>query len=126
VHDLITKSLEEQGKTLMLKLLDWLFNLLAAIAVFLMGAALLSRFLETPPWVAGVALCIVAIGLYLGNVILIRSYILNRAPALAHDHAWELTAATEIVPKWVSFLGLLSFPALIAAGIWFFAWYWPK
>lgn len=96
----------------MLKLLNWLLNAAIGVVVFLMGAALLNKLLETPPWVAGIALCVVGVVLYLSNVVLIRSYISKRAPELANDEMWELTDGTGIVPKWVSFLGLLSFPHL--------------
>jgi nucleoside-specific outer membrane channel protein Tsx len=68
----------------------------------------------------------VGVGLYLSNVLLIRSYVIKRAPELANDLTLEMTAGTGIVPKWVSFFGLLTVPAFIAAGIWFFEWYWPK
>lgn len=108
----------------LLKVLEWLLKLAIAVVAFLMVAALTKESLGTPPWVAGIALCVVGVALYLGNIALIRSYISKRAPEFANDEMWELTAGTGIVPKWVSFLGLLSFPAFIAAGIWFFEWYW--
>ncbi len=110
----------------MLKLMNWLLNAAIAVAVFLMVAALFNEYTGAPPWVAGVVLCAVGVGLYLGNVLLIRFYIIKRSPELANDEIWEMTAGTGIVPKWVSFLGLLAIPAFIAAGIWFFEWYWPK
>lgn len=110
----------------MFKLMNWLLNAVIAIVVFLMAAALFNKFIGAPPWVAGVVLCVAGVGLYLGNVLLVRSYVIKLAPGLANDEMWEITAGTGIVPKWVSFLGLLSYPAFISAGIWFFEWYWPK
>ena len=110
----------------MFKLMNWLLNAAIAVSVFLMVAALFNKYTGAPPWVAGVVLCVAGVGLYLGNVLLIRSYVIKRSPELANDEMWEMTAGTGIVPKWVSFLGLLAIPAFIAAGIWFFEWYWPK
>jgi hypothetical protein len=110
----------------MFKLMNWLFNTAVAVAVFLMVAALFNKYTGAPPWVAGVVLCIGGVGLYMGNVLPIRSYVIKRSPELANDEMWEMTVGTGIVPKWVSFLGLLAIPAFIAAGIWFFKWYWPK
>jgi len=113
------------GGNAMFKLINSLLNTTIAIAVFLMAAALFNKYTGAQPWVAGVVLCVAGVGLYLGNVLLIRSYIIKRAPGFANDRMWEMTAGTGIVPKWVSFLGLLAIPAFIAAGIWFFKWYWP-
>lgn len=110
----------------MFRLMHWLLNAAIATTVFLMAAALFTKYTGAPPWVTGVVLCVTGVGLYLGNVQLIRSYIIKRAPELANDEMWEMTAGMGIVPKSVSFLGLLAIPALIAAGIWFFEWYWPK
>ena len=110
----------------MFKLVNWLLNAAIAVVVFLVLAALFNKYTGLPPWVAGVVLCILGVVLYFGNVLLIRSYVIKRSPEFANDAMWEMTAGTGIVPKWVSFLGLLAYPAFIAAGIWFFTWYWPK
>jgi hypothetical protein len=101
-------------------------KLTVAVTAFLMTASLITKYVGTPPWVAGVVLCAMGAGLYLGNALLIRSYIIRRAPEFANDEMWELTAGLGIVPRWVSFLGLLAIPAFIAAGVWFFLYYWPK
>ncbi len=110
----------------MWKLMNWLLNTAIAVFLFLMIAALLNEYIGAQPWVSGVILCIIGVGLYFGNVLLIRSYVIKRSPNLASDEMWEMTSRTGIVPKWISFLGLLAIPAFIAAGIWFFEWYWPN
>jgi hypothetical protein len=107
----------------MFKLMDGLLNTVIAVIGFLMVAALFNKYTGAPPWVAGFLLCVVGVGLYLGNVLLIRSYLMKRTPELANDEMWEKTVGAGIVPRWVSFLGLLAIPAFIAAGIWFFAWF---
>lgn len=99
----------------MLRLLNRLLNAAIGVAVFLMGAALLNKYSGNHPWVPGVVLCFAGVVLYLGNAFLIRSYITKRAPEFADDENWEITAGTGIVPRWVSFLGLLCIPAFIAA-----------
>lgn len=108
----------------MFKILTWLLNAAIAVALFLMGAALFNKYAGTPPWAAGVFLFIIGVALYLGNIFLIRSYVTRKAPEFANDEMWEMTAGLGIVPKWVSFLGLLAIPVFIAAVIWFFQWYW--
>lgn len=107
----------------LLTVMSRLFNAAAAAIVFLMAAALFKECTGTPPWLAGVVLCIAGVSLYVGNVVLIRYYVIKRAPELANEGLWEVTAGTGVVPKWVSFLGLLAIPAFIAAGIWFLKWY---
>lgn len=108
----------------MFNILNWLLNAAIAVTVFLMGAALFNKYAGTPPWAAGVLLVIIGVAFYLGSIFLIRSYVTRKAPEFANDEMWELTAGLGIVPKWVSFLGILAIPAFIAAGIWFFQWYW--
>lgn len=108
----------------MLTLFNWLFNGLIAVIVFLLGASLFHNYAGTPPWIAGILLFIIGLALYIGNILLIRYYITKRAPKFANDEMWEMTAGKSIVPKWVSFLGLLAFPAFVATIIWFVKWYW--
>lgn len=110
----------------MFKLVNWLLNATIAVVVLLVLAMLFNKYTGLPPWVAGVVLCILGVVLYFGNVLLIRSYVNKRSHELENNAMWEMTAGTGIVPKWVSFLGLLAYPAFIAAVIWFFTWYWPK
>ena len=59
--------------------------------------------------------------LYVVNSLLIGWYIKRRASDLASNadvgsgmQAWELTAGTGVVPKWVSWLGLLSLGFFLA------------
>lgn len=49
------------------------------------------------------------------------SYIKKRAPEFANDEMWEFTAGMGVVPKWVSYIGLLAISALIAAVL---PWIW--
>jgi len=64
----------------------------------------------------------IAVVLYLVNITLIQLFIKKRAPDFASGdevipgvQAWELTAGLGIVPKCVSWIGLLAISALITA-----------
>lgn len=74
----------------------------------------------------GIVLIVVALILYVGNVLLIKWFIERRAPGLldidlalpkprdGEPYLWERTAGTGIVPRWVSVLGLASIPLGLA------------
>ena len=74
---------------------------------------------------ASVALGVVC---YIVNIILIHHYIAKRTPELldieeevAGKKAWEFTAGLGIVPRWVSYIGLVSiscFMAAVALALW--------
>jgi hypothetical protein len=79
------------------------------------------KMLILPYW-AYFALCFCfGAVLYVVNSVLIKWYIERRTPDLAsHEEvgfdleAWELTAGTGVVPKWVSWLGLLGLGFFLA------------
>ena len=50
-----------------------------------MAAAIFNKYTDAEPWVAGVLLAGLGIGLYLTNVYLIRSYVAHRATKFAND-----------------------------------------
>lgn len=108
----------------MLRVLNWLLNGAIATAAFLMVGSLLNRWISGPAWLSSVALCLLSLALYVANGLLIGRYIQNRAPEYANVHDWERTAGTDGVPRWVSLLGLLALPSLLAAAIWTISWYW--
>lgn len=72
------------------------------------------------------AFSITGIGLvmYFANIVLIRLFILRRAPSTLIDDTWEQTAGIGVVPKWVSILGLIGMgfipSGLLAALLLFF------
>ena len=61
---------------------------------------------------------------YIVNILLIRHFIYKRIPEVLNiqeklpngSFAWEYTASTGTVPKWVSLIGLIGF-GLFALGI---------
>lgn len=100
--------------------------LLAALFLAITFGFLVTRVLEWPLWSSSVLLVILSLVLYLASNFLIVHYIRSRAPDMATNgsseiqgledvQVWELTAGLGIVPKWVSFLGLLPFSCIIAA-----------
>ncbi len=120
----------------MLTLLNRLLNFSIAVIAFLMFTSLTTKYLGFPAWSGGIILIVIGIFLYFTNIFLIKHYIDKEVPGLldidlnlpkpekGQEYLWEKTAGTGIVPKWVSFLGLLSFPSIVAALIWFATWYW--
>ena len=95
------------------------------VMVLTFGAAIftmwLSRTLGWPYWTY-FALC-AAFGLlcYVVSVGLIGLFIEKRAPEMATNEEfmpgtqkWETTVGTGVVPKWVSWIGLLSFGFILA------------
>src|SRR3989339_879141 len=73
-------------------------------------------------WQVSIGLLILAVFLYVLNISLIRYFIRKRASDFASSEEgvpgiqkWEVTAGLGIVPKWVSFIGLLFVSALITA-----------
>jgi hypothetical protein len=91
------------------------FRILVVTIVFASVAMSLSGAFGIQKWVMSLCLLVLAIGLYLLNITLIRYFIKKRSPEFANDQMWEFTAGTGIVPKWVSALGLISIAAAIAA-----------
>jgi hypothetical protein len=96
-----------------------IFCFLTFVAAWL--AMMTVRMLTLPYWAYFVVCLFYGAVLYIVNSVLINWYIERRAPNLAsHDdvgfglEAWELTAGTGVVPRWVSWLGLLSLGFFLA------------
>lgn len=74
----------------------------------------------------GIGLLALGLALYFGNVFLIKWFLDRRAPGMldldaklgkpppGESYLWERTAGTGLVPGWVSFIGLMSIPAVLA------------
>lgn len=81
----------------------------------------ITRVFQWPYWAYHVLVVSVGIVLYLASNFLMAGYIRKRAPEFASKEEafpgvqkWELTAGIGIVPKWVSFLGLISVAFFLA------------
>lgn len=94
------------------------------IGVLLFGALAMNlvREFSLERWVVTIILIVFSAVLYIANVLLIKYYIQKNAPEFSgHDEIlpglqeWEITAGTGMVPKWVSWLGLLAISAILAA-----------
>lgn len=95
---------------------------LLGVFVLAVAAMRITRYFELEKWQVSVGLLVLAVVLYLVNITLIQLYIKKRASDFASSdevmpgvQAWELTAGLGIVPKWVSWIGLLAISALITA-----------
>jgi len=80
-----------------------------------MGFLLLLLYFATPivvvlfngtTYTFGFSLSGVGLILHILSTVPIRRYITKRAPQMANDSMWELTAGMGIVPRWVSEMGL--------------------
>jgi hypothetical protein len=87
------------------------------------------RALKWPDWSFHVLVLSIGIMLYLANNMLIWAYIRKNAPDFASKdecmpdiQKWELTVGTGIVPKWVSFIGIISIAFFLASPFDLLAW----
>ncbi|NLJ61637.1 MAG: hypothetical protein GX338_11910 [Firmicutes bacterium] len=82
----------------------------------------IAKYFGLHKWQVHVGLLVIAAVSYITNVLLMKYYIEKRAPwAASHEEVfpgiqmWELTAGLDIVPRWVSFIGVLVISAVITA-----------
>lgn len=82
----------------------------------------ITRYFGLEKWQVSLGFVFFAIVLYCTNVFLIRHFIKKQTPdfnsteeVIPGIQNWEITAGLGIVPKWVSFIGLLSISSLITA-----------
>ena len=92
---------------------------LAPVIGFALGSLLLLS--GAPFWLYYVVLPLLALICYTSSCLLTRYFIRKRAPEFASTEEvfrnlqmWEFTAGLAIVPKWVSFVGLMSISCLLA------------
>lgn len=93
------------------------------------GGLSIVRTLGWPYWAYHALVISVGVVLYLVNNFLIVGFIRKRAPEFASSEEslpglqkWELTAGTGVVPKWVSFIGLVSIAFFLASPFELVAW----
>jgi len=98
-----------------------LLNILLMAAAVGVAVKWLLVYVGAPSWSYFVVLPVLGVLFYVLNCLLIRYYIQQRAPEFASDQPvadgvqkWELTAGLGIVPKWVSFIGLLAIACFLA------------
>jgi len=95
-----------------------IINLLFLGVLFFIGAKHFTMKTETEPWIAGLILCLMGVGFYFLNAFLIQHYIKKEMPDSLDDGSWEMTAGLGIVPKWVSYIGLLAIPVFFGGLLW--------
>lgn len=99
------------------------FILMCALTFGAASAALsIVRTLQWPYWTYHVLVISIGAAMYLANNFLIVGFIRRRAPEFASTEEaplgvqkWELTAGTGAVPKWVSFIGIVSMAFFLAS-----------
>lgn len=102
--------------------------------IFLVGtfcaswvALSIERQLGAPNWAFYAIALITGLVLYATGAILTQSYISKRVgfdsgTAFGDTQAWELTAGTGVVPKWVSWIGIFGMCFLLAIPFQLVAW----
>jgi len=81
------------------------------------------RVFALPYWSYHVFVLIFGFFLYVMDALLMKYYIEKNAPEFASDEEfypggpqkWELTAGLGIVPKWVSFIGIVGIGFMLAS-----------
>ena len=96
------------------KFLHWVIKVAIAVVVFLSAAEFITQYANTERSLSGIVLCFTGLGLYIGSVVLSRSYSINRTLAEASNDS-KVGASPE--SQWVSFVGLLGISALVASEI---------
>jgi hypothetical protein len=96
------------------KFLNWVIIATLTVVVFLSVAELITQSTNTERWIPGIILCFMGLGLYLGSVLLSRSYSINRTLATASLDS-KVKARPE--PQWIHFIGLLGISAMVASEI---------
>jgi len=94
-----------------------MWRLIGSIVVASVVAMNIMRATGADRWMVSVGLLGIGVALYLLNMVLIRKYILDRAPDFANDEDWELTAGLGIVPHWVSWIGIIGFALIVTAAL---------
>lgn len=99
-----------------------LWNLFQHTAIIIIVAYYLRKQYGVSSWWLIAAVLVLGIASYLINVLLIKHYIAKRAPEMDSTEevalgiqTWELTAGLGIVPKWASYVGLVSYSCFTAA-----------
>ena len=102
-------------------MLNTLLNVLLLAAAIGVAVEYVIISMGFPSWPYFACLLEIAGSTYVGNCVLIRYYIKKRAPEFASEEEvmpgiqkWELTAGVGIVPKWVSWTGLIAVASLLA------------
>ncbi len=114
----IIATLLRHGLTRVIGIFLDTFLLATAIGVTVNYALVSMGF---PSWAYYACLLTIAGSTYVGNSLLIHYYIKKLAPEFASKEEampgmqkWELTAGVGIVPKWVSWIGLIAVASLLA------------
>jgi len=91
------------------------FYLVAATLIAGSLSLFITRALDWPYWSYFAVCCALGLVTYVVSVLVMGSYVERRAPEFANRdeilpgiQSWELTAGTGVVPKWVSYIGILS------------------
>ena len=105
----------------------FLSNMLASIFIKVTGLTF---------WWGGGFLAVLGALLYLTSKVLMIYFLKKNAPRVlefdlaygkpmpAGEYLWEKTAGTGIVPKWVSWLGLVSMSCFAGLIMWIMVWLW--
>lgn len=115
-------------------MLGLIFNFVILIILSMMAASLFIKVTGLSFWWGAAFLACIGVLLYLSNIFLIRHFIGKKAPGVLEldsaygrpmkdgEYLWEKTAATGVVPKWVSWIGFGSYACFVGIVIWLITW----
>lgn len=102
-------------------MLGVILNVLVMAALIGLAAKWVLIQVGAPPWSYFIILPILGMVCYFLSALLAMYFIKKRAPEFASSEQaldgiqrWELTAGTGVVPKWVSWVGLMTFACFLA------------
>ena len=103
----------------MFKLLHKIIIATIGTCMFLVAAILVTRYTDSPSWVAGIVLWAVSIVLWWIHILLVRSNVIKQTFELSDDDMPESTSDARFTSNWPSSFGILAISAFIAALILF-------
>jgi phosphoglycerol transferase MdoB-like AlkP superfamily enzyme len=111
-----------------------IFNFVILVILSMMAASLFLKVTSLSFLWGATFLACLGVLLYLSNILLIRYFIKKKAlglleldnaygrPMKDDEYLWEKTAATGIVPKWISYIGIAAYACFAGTVIWLITW----
>ena len=115
-------------------MINLIFNFFILVILSMMAASLFLKSTGLTFGWGALFLGTLGVLLYFCNIYFIRHFINKKAPGVLEldaaygkpmkdgEYLWEKTAGSEIVPKWVSWIGIASYACFAGILIWLIIW----